>query len=93
MQNGNKKTSKSLKIIQLNTGRALFNTDAIEIKTMAEIEKPSVIVVSEANFGRDIEISKEILSDFNFEAKFLPGCPLARVLILVKKRVKILSPK
>ena len=87
--NGNKKSvSKSLKILQINTGRANFNTDINELKTTLDIEKPSLVIISEANFGGNIEISKEVLNGFNFEAKFMPGHPLARVVILIKKGLK-----
>ena len=85
------KTVNKLKIMQLNTSNADWNTKNLELITLIEKYDPDVCIVSESNAETNnadkMTIRKYVFSNYKIEDKVINSQNKARVSVIIRKDV------
>ena len=89
------KTVNKLKIMQLNTSNADWNTKNLELITLIETYDPDVCIVSESNAETNnadkMTIRKYVFSNYKIEDKVINSQNKARVSVIIRKDVPYTS--
>ena len=96
-KNGNTKSNKIIKIIQINKGKSkLLNVDKELLETIVE-NRADIAIISEANHdNNDGESTRSInntFSDYNVETKTSLGASISRIIIIIKKNINYVRVK
>ena len=89
--NGNKSSKvvvkSHIKAVQINKGNSNFRTKKNLIQNLVNVEKPDVLVISEANFESDNKTMHIDFKGYNVESKFLGDSKLARIIVMINSNL------
>ena len=84
-------TIKALSILLVNTGNGKWAKSNSTLKLLVRQNNPDIVIISESNFDKDNKTLNHTrntdFKEYAFEDKFLPGCPYARMTIMIRTTI------